>query len=124
MRVKAAKVPAINLFVFISKIDSIGDHYTGVTFRRGVQFAVGTGGWAEHRKPPWCHSYYAMRLRHTHSDIYEEVRGKGRKAYIEVHSTLTHLSTEESFVRLRKVRQRDVVCGQGSHADEQGEEAQ
>ena len=65
-----------------------------------------------------------MRLRHTHADVYEEVRRNGRKAYIEVHSTLTHLSAEESFVRLRKVRQRDEVCGRGSHAYEQSEEAQ
>ena len=64
-----------------------------------------------------------MYLRHTHSDVYEEVRGNGRKTYIEVHPSFAHLSTEESFVRLIKVRQRDEVCGRGSHADEQGEEA-
>ena len=65
-----------------------------------------------------------MYLRHTHANVYEEVRSNGRKAYIEVHPSFAHLSTEESFVRLRKVRQRDEVCGRGSHAYEQSEEAQ
>jgi hypothetical protein len=65
-----------------------------------------------------------MYLRHTHSDIYQEVRSNGRKAYIEIHSAFAHLSSEQPFVRLRKVRQLDEVCGQGSRADEQGEEAE
>jgi len=89
-----------------------------------VEFVVGAGRGAEHRKPPRCHTYYAMYLRHTHSDVYEEVRSNGRKAYIKVHPSFAHLSAEQPFVRLRIVRQRDEVCGRGSRADEQGEEAE
>ena len=65
-----------------------------------------------------------MYLRHAHSDVYQEVGSKRRKLDIEIHSAFTHRATEQPFVRLRKVRQRDEVCGQGSHADEQGEEAE
>ena len=65
-----------------------------------------------------------MYLRHTHSDVYQKVRGNGRKTYIEVHPSFAHLSAEKPFVRLRIVRQRDEVCGRGSHAYEQSEEAQ
>ena len=106
------------------KIYSICYHYTGVTFRRREQFAVGTGCGTEHRKPSGCHPYYAMYLRHTHSDIDQQIRCERWKLNVKIHAAFTHLSAEESFVSLRKVRQRDVVCGQNSHADEQGEEVQ
>ena len=65
-----------------------------------------------------------MYLRHTHANIYQEVRSEGWKADVEVHSAFAHRATEQPFVRLRKVRQRDVVCGQGSRVDEQRQEQQ
>ena len=63
-----------------------------------------------------------MHLRHTHSHIYQQVGCNGRQNDIEIHSSLSYRTAEKSFVGLTKVRQRDEVCGQGSRADEQGEE--
>ncbi len=106
------------------KIYSINNHYTGVTFRSGEQFSVRAGGGTEHRKPSGSHAYNTVYLRHTHSDIDQETRCEWRKLNVKIHAAFAYLSSEQTFVRLRKVRQRDEVCGQGSHADEQGEEAQ
>ena len=106
------------------KINSINNHYTGVTFRSGEQFSVRAGYGTEHRKPSGCHSYYAMYLSHTHSDIDQETRCEWRKLNVKIHAAFAYLTSEQTFVRLRKVRQRDVVCGQDSRADEQGEEAE
>ena len=83
----------IRNFKFL-KIYSPCEHDARIAFRGGLEFAVRAGGGAEHGKPSGSHAYDAMYLRHTHSDIYQQIGCEGWKAYVEVHSAFAHRSSE------------------------------